>query len=416
MSIPNADPRVFGFDLNQGLVPNNDHDGGWGASVPSSDGGDDGGGAWGAAVPSSDGDAGGVVSSSGGSVRPVHAPPQAAIPAHTQPQSQPQGLYRPTPSAPLHAPADQNATVAVPRYANHMASGVSPQGGTYAGLENRPQPQQPPQGHPNAVPGYPWQGHPEQGYSKPLLGPDGTSPMRAGGPNLPAYATAPQRPQGYTGAAYPLNTPGVQEQNAGNPLFGGFAGIDMAALDAELATDWSGKGRDRRKKNRAKRKAARADAKAGKGREVQGKNGHYVYYQYALEGNPIKIVVSGAPSKLPVGTIVREGDPRWSAITAEIGTWADYVLARRKTRVTGTALALTAASNIVAQAAGGRRRRRRGRGRARGGVPAAGAEDLTLYEDDSGGLPPWAVPLGLAAAAGLVLFLATREPAKPPKK
>lgn len=379
-----SDPRIYGFS-DQGLVLDDTFSSGFGEAVPSSD----------SAPP--------VRASHDGTVS-AQAQEQAAQQAAAQNfqngvQQEPQAPM-PNGPQPVYGPGQQSAQTAIDRQDQstpYLYPGV-PNAGAYAGLVNRPQPAQPPARH-SGPPGYPWRGHPNMAYSQPLLGPNGTSPMRRGGPNLPAYATAPTQPMGYTGAVYPLNTPGVQEQNNGNPLFAGFAGVDFGSLDAHLDSELG-----RTKK-----------AKQPKSRDVRGRNGKWVYRQFA-DGS-IQIVVSNSAS-LPVGSrLTAQSHPRqWNAITAEIGTWQQFIKDRWAKRGQ-TALTLLDAGTKVAGQFKGRRRKKRRRRRRRKAAPSP-APDIVYdagEEDEGEGLPPWALPaiLGLVGLAGLA-FVATRNP--PPSR
>jgi len=385
-----SDPRIYGFS-DQGLVLDDTFNPGFGGSVPSSD-----------SAPA-------VRASHDGTVS-VQAQEQAAqqafqneAPENPQvPVQVPMQAPAQTGPQPVYGPGEQNAQTAVSRQDQstpYLYPGV-PNSGAYAGLVNRQQPAQPPARH-SGPPGYPWHGHPNTAYSQPLLGPNGTSPMRRGGPNLPAYATAPQQPMGYTGAVYPLNTPGVQEQNNGNPLFGGFAGVDFGSLDAHLDSEL---GRTKKEK-------------LPKSRDAQG-GGGWVYRQFA-DGS-IQIVVSNSAS-LPVGKQINaQSHPRqWNAITAEIGTWQQFLKDRWAKRGQ-TALTLLDAGTKVAGQFKGRRRKKRRRRRRRKAAPSP-ASDIVYDtgEEDEGegeGLPPWALPalLGFLALGGLV-FVATRNPPPSPR-
>jgi hypothetical protein len=188
----------------------------------------------------------------------------------------------------------------------------------------------------------------------------------------------------YTGAVYPLNTPGVQQQNNGNPLFGGFSGIDFGSLDAHLDSEL---GRAKQPK----------EEKEPKSRDVQGR-GNWVYRQF--EDGSIQIVVSGHPS-LPVGDrITAQSHPRqWNAITAEIGTWQQFIKDRWAKRGQ-TALTLLEAGGKVAEKAKGRKKRRRRRSAP---MPDALPEPLTV-EEESEGLPSWVLPavMGTILIGGLI--------------
>ena len=380
-----SDPRIYGFS-DQGLVLDDTFNSGLGGAVPSSDG----------APP--------VRASHDGTVS-AQAQEQAAQQVAAQNfqngvQAVPQVPQAPMPNGPqpVYGPGEQSAQTAISRQDQstpYLYPGV-PNSGAYAGLVNRQQPAQPPARH-SGPPGYPWHGHPNTAYSQPLLGPNGTSPMRRGGPNLPAYATAPQQPMGYTGAVYPLNTPGVQEQNNGNPLFAGFAGVDFGSLDAHLDSELG-----RTKK-----------AKPPKSRDAQG-GGGWVYRQFA-DGS-IQIVVSNSAS-LPVGSrLTAQSHPRqWNAITAEIGTWQQFIKDRWSKRGQ-TALTLLDAGTKVAGQFKGRRRKKRRRRRRRKAAPSPAPDIVydTGEEDEGEGLPSWALPaiLGFVGLAGLA-FVATRNPPPP---
>ena len=391
-----GDPRVYGFSYTEGVVPNNVFDAGFGAAVPSSDSapvvraGSDGTVSQQAQQQAHQQTQQQVQTSRGAQQQYQQQHMQMLQPAQTA-----QPLYRPVPTAPLYPPADQGAQAQIPRTAASMPGMPAlypavPNAGAFAGLDNRPQPPQPPPAH-RGPPGYPWQGHPHMAYSKPLMGPDGTSPLHRGGPNLPAYATAPPQPMAYTGAVYPLNTPGVQEQNNGNPLFGGFAGVDLGALDLHLDSevgDLSGRRADRRAQ------------KAPKSRDARGGNGLWSYRQFA--NGSIQIVVSNNAS-LPVGKVITaQSHPRqWNAITAEIGTWQQFIKDRWAKRGQ-TALTLLEAGTKIA----GKRKRRRGKGRRRR-RKSAPPPDMPYMppEEEEAGLPPWAVPAGILAVGGIVLAL-----------
>ena len=394
--ITDGDPRVYGFSYREGVVPNSVFDVGFGDSVPSSDG----------APP--------VRASTDGTVS-QQAQQQAQVQTSRGAQQQYQdqnvqalqaaqdarALYRPAPTAPLHPAANQNAQAQVSRSAPSMPAlypGV-PNAGAFAGLENRPQPPQPPTPH-RGPPGYPWQGHPQAGQPHPLMGPNGTSPLHRGGPNLPAYAAAPQQPMAYTGAVYPLNTPGVQQQNNGNPLFGGFSGVDFGALDDHLDSEL---GRIRKPKKE----------KAPKSRDAQG-GGDWVYRQFA-DGS-IQIVVSRHPS-LPVGKRItaQSHSRQWNAITAEIGTWQQFIKDRWAKRGQTALTLLDAGTKVAGQFKGKKKRRGRRRRRRKAAAPMPDISyDTGEDEEEEGeGMPPWALPaiLGLVALGGLVLVATSRGPA-----
>ena len=234
------------------------------------------------------------------------------------------------------------------------------------------QPRQPPVGH--SPPGYPWQGHPQIAYSQPFLGPDGTSPQTRSGPNIGAYATAPGEPMAFTGGGYPYAAAGTYVPVPGQmPNPGALAGFNTE--------DYGGK---------AERKARRAARKAGrKQRDEWGANRKYLYRQYS-DGR-IKVLVSGDPRKLPVGSMLQPGTPGWSAITSEIGTWADYAASRRIANISAATTGLSAFTQMY-----GKKKRKKGRRK----LPPM--DDYREEEEEEPGLPKW-VPL--AAIGGAVLLL-----------
>lgn len=392
--ITDGDPRVYGFSYSEGIVPNSIFDSGFGEAVPSSDG-----------APPVRASADGTVSQQAQeqaqvqTSRGVQQQYQAQNMQVLQSEQSARSLYRPAPTAPMYPAANQNAQAQVSRGAPSMPAlypGV-PNAGAFAGLENMPQPPMPPTPH-RGPQGYPWQGHPQAGQPHPLMGPNGTSPLHMGGPNLPAYATAPQQPMAYTGAVYPLNTPGVQQQNNGNSLFGGFAGVDFGALDDHLDSEL---GRTKKEK----------EPKAPKSRDAQGKGG-WVYRQFA-DGS-IQIVVSDSPS-LPVGTrLTAQSHPRpWNAITAEIGTWQQFIKDRWSRRGQAALSLLDAGTKVAGQIKGRKKRRRRRRRKAAAAPMPEIPYDTGEDEGEGEGMPQWALPaiLGLVGLAGLAIWASGNRPA-----
>ena len=238
------------------------------------------------------------------------------------------------------------------------------------GLEVGFQPRQPPAGH--TPPGYPWQGHPQIAYSQPFLGPDGTSPQTRSGPNIGAHAAAPPDPLAFTGAGYPYAAAGTYVPVPGQmPNPGALAGLNTE--------DYGGK---------AERKARRAARKADRNqRDAWGDNRRYLYRQFS--DGAIKILVSGDPRKLPVGSVLKPGTPGWSAITAEIGTWADYAASRGIANISAATTGLSAFTQMYGKKKRKKRRRK---------LPPG---DFPVPEEEPG-LPKW-VPL--AAIGGAVLLL-----------
>jgi hypothetical protein len=245
------------------------------------------------------------------------------------------------------------------------------------------------QGHGNTIPGYPWQGHPNQAYSQPFLGPGGTSPLHRSGPNVGAYANAPGVPGAVSGSGYPQAVAGTYVPVPGQPSpFAGYAGFDP---DADLGDAAS------RKARRAVRRTAPI--------VVQGRGFTYrlTYGTNGMDGD-IVIVVSGEPNALPVGSVVSKGSARWSAIVAEVGTWAANKARRRQ----DTARAVAAGMVGVTRAATGGRRRRRRRRRRGGGQVVYDPPVDDLEEEETPGLPPWLLPVGLGVMA-IVIVMASKK-------
>ncbi len=406
-----GDPRIYGFDLEGGLSPNTAFEGDWGeSSVPDSDGGGEvlrtnGGGSYQLVQeqppqPQPPAPAPAPMTAQV-PAQPLYAAPNT-VPLYQQPPTGQQAqITAQTPAQPLYAPPN---TVPLYKFEGQSGSGaggalMQPYPAAFAGVAvQTPQPL-PPRGH--LPQHYPWQGHPEAGAHRPYTGPDGTMPMRRGDPNLPSYATAPQPPQDYTGAGYPLSPRGTYVPVNGQPPPGAYAGIDFGALDEYLG-DLSGK--EERQERRSERKADKAD----KSRTVTGKGG-WGYRQY--KDGTIEITVSQHRS-LPVGTkLTAQSHPKaWNAITAEIGTWDQY--RQERLRAAGTAaLSLTAAAGGAASSLlGKKKRRRRGRRRrqAEAAPPPEGPSEEGITEEPAEeGLPPWAIPVGLALVGGLIFFVAS---------
>ena len=282
-----------------------------------------------------------------------------------------------------------------------VRTGNDPRHADIGRLEVNFDPRQPPvgdrppgypyQGHGNTIPGYPWQGHPNQAYSKPFLGPGGTSPQIRSGPNVGAYAVAPGDPMAVSGSGYPQAVQGTYVPLPGQPPpFVGYGGFDPD-MPADLG-------------DAAARKARRT-ARRTAPIIVNGAGGFAYKLYYGTNGmdGQIEIMVSGEPDVLPEGTIVKRGSSRWSAIIREVGTWADNKAGKRR----ATASAIAAGLTNVTQAALGKRRRRRRR-RRRGGQVVI---DPRMYEEEeeeeeSPGLPPWLLPVALGVGA-IVLVMAS---------
>ena len=247
------------------------------------------------------------------------------------------------------------------------------------GLEVIQQPAQPPQGHASTIPGYPWEGHPQIAYSQPLLGPGGTSPMRRGGPNLPAYAVAPGTPHAYTGAGYPYATPGTYTPVPGQTPFVGYAGPDL------------GRSAQERRVDRQDRRDRAALARQAQKNQIDVTDGPYVYRLYS--SGAIRILRSPKGGE---GKIINPGEPGYDAIIATVGTFR-----QNKQKQAFSALSATAQgiNKITGAFTGPRRRRGRGRGRAPQGPPP----EFIAPEDTK--LPGWVIPV-VGGGIGLVLLVA----------
>lgn len=253
-------------------------------------------------------------------------------------------------------------------------------------LQMRAQPAQPPQGHADTIPGFPWQGHPEIAYSQPFTGPDGTSPMRRGGPNVGAYAAAPQEPRTYTGSAYPQAVPGTYVPNQGQPSIGGYAGVDLGYLDQYLGAV----SKEERMDRRMDRKLARQERKDAPV-DVRDPDGVYVYRLHS--DGMIEIVVSGNPRVLPVGSRLFSNDSRWHAIIGQVGSWKQNKARQRSATMSAIAQGIT---SITQAATGGKKK---GKGR-----KAGPGQDYSPAPEPSG-LPGWVVPVAVGGVALTLLVV-----------
>lgn len=280
----------------------------------------------------------------------------------------------------VHASVPDSHSAPVVRHDDVVRTGNNAVPASMGGLEVIEQPAQPPQGHASTIPGYPWEGHPEIAYSQPFMGPEGTSPMRRGGPNVGAYAAAPPQPTAYQGAAYPYATPGTYTPNNGQTPFAGYAGMDLGGREERMER------RMDRKSDRQERKTAPID--------VRDANG-YLFRLY--HDGMIEVLVAG-DDDIPAGTRVYPGQRWHRAITAQVGTWQENKRKQTLSALTATARGI---ENITAAATGGRRRRkRRGRRRGRQGPPPA----FTAPAEDKK-LPGWVLPAAVGGV-GLVLLVA----------
>lgn len=423
-----SDPRVYGYDYENGLTPNFAFDGQWAGTD---------------AVPSSD--SGEVVRMSeiyqiqnqerqAQQAQAQHSQAVAAM-EHQQRlyqqslQAQPvyappatHNFYEPVPTRPLYPeqgavfqPMVQPPSTAA--FAGAHAHAQPRHSADLSGLMLRPQPPAVPA--PHAVPPYPWKAHGQPGS---FDGPEGTSPMSRGGPNVGAFAAAPGVPRDYTGAAYPMAAPGTYVPRDGMPPFAGYAGLDLSGLDQALAgygndESW----RDRQRAKSEQRKAARAERKAeaalinyekperGQYRDVTGKDGQYKYRQFQ---DGIIRIMEGSPARQ--GLLLAEGDAStakaWRAITNEIGTWDQYVSGRRDSRIKAAGSILETAGKAVSTIAGGqkKKKRRKKKGRRAAGAAAPAPMDDFTEEPEESGLPSWVLPVGIGVAVLGVIFLATQ--------
>lgn len=459
-----ADPRVYGFDLQNGeLTAINAFDGQWGfGEVPSSDGSPEYEEKQSAQAAKSavQGEvqlqvlqqranaAAGVTQAAAAALSSTSAPAAVVRAASAEqamftPNARPvfavkptENLYRPPAAQPLYqmpggTPIFQDTNVrplygfeqqaaqqaaqqsAVQPYANAMVqrtpvaafgnpgtAGTPGTPGDLSGLILRTPPPAVPA--PHRVPPYPARGHqfPPQMFD----GPEGTSPMRRGDPNVSAYAAAPKVPRDLTGGTYPYMGSGTyirQDQ----PRFAGYAGVDLADLDMVLGTTDP---------------AAPADTidykapKKSQYRDVAGSGG-YVYRQFA-DGS-IEIRVSGNVKALPTGTLIKKTDAKkWNAITGEIGTWESYREARRKAIGKGVALAAGLATNVAG--AIGRKKRRKGKKRRKAAAAAAPvvveapAPEGEIPAEETSGLPSWAIPVGVGVAILLFVTMSGKKEGK----
>lgn len=329
-SYQQVSPEVYGYDYNIGPVPQDIFSGGQWGDVPSSDG---------AAVNQE------VLAAGGGGIVDDR-------------MSQPHNI----PNMP-----------AVPEAVN-LRGEIRPQGYPWQGHG-------PPQG-------YPWQGHPP---SAPLMGPGGSSPIRRGGPNMPAYTPGSPYPtmDTTTNSGYPLTVPSQMAPNPGQPMMGYYGGIDLGNLDMHLGSMGAPSGR------------SRTESKGG-----------YTYEQFS-DGS-IKIVATSDPAgQYLVGqTLTSSNDPsRWQAITDDIGTWQEY-RSGRLTAGVGLAQQLlqlgtqtytqirTAGQQPATQAAQTPTRVRRPVRRASTPAPTISAAPIVAPS----GVPSWVKVVGGVAGAGVLLF------------
>lgn len=464
-----ADPRMYGFDLQTGdLVPVNAFDGQWGfGDVPSSDGPTEssenrqnrqeqavqqGEAHLQNLQAQANAAAGATQAAAAAMVPPAVARAASAEQAMFTPNARPvfgvkpaESLYQPPAAQPLYkmpggTPIFQDTNVrplygfeqraaeqaaaqsAAQPYANAMVqrtpvaafgspgvaapvagAPIRPVSPDLSGLILRTPPPAVPA--PHRVPPYPAQGHrfPPQMFD----GPEGTSPMRRGDPNVGAYAAAPKVPRDLTGGTYPYMGSGTyirQDQ----PRFAGYAGIDLADLDIALGTAAA----EPAAPAAPAPKIDYAKAKKSQYRDVAGSGG-YVYRQFA-DGS-IQILVTGNVKALPTGTIIKkEGKDakRWNAITGEIGTWESYRQARLKAVGRGVGIAAGLATSVAG--AIGRKKRRKGKKRRKAAAAAPAPVEAPLPEaeppaEEEGGLPSWAIPVGIGAAVLLFVMMGKKD-------
>lgn len=194
-----------------------------------------------------------------------------------------------------------------------------------------------------------------------------TGPLLRGDPNMPAFAP-------------PVHIELGQDQQArGGPQNGAYAGEDFGAAEVNYAKPGLGSYRD-----------------------VRG-SGNWVYRQF--RDGVIQILVS-QDRRLPVGTLLSPdpkvaGHAQWNAITGEIGTWQMYAAQR------GSAIAKALVDSTTA-AAGSLKTQKRNKKRQMPAPPMP----ASVVEEETSGIPSWAILAGVAALAGGALYLATRPDKK----
>lgn len=430
------DPRVYGYDYEEGLVPNFAFDGQWGSTqngpVPSSDGN-------GQVVRLSELQGRGTQQAYE-QYEAANEPTPSLIEQLRQSQQgftqevAAQPVYQPAPTAPLYKleqtaplyqmpgekqapgsnfsagsetyppnfPAYSGAQIQQMQeaYAQRQAQAAAPQGET-AGLTWRTMPPAVPASH--AVQGYPWQGHKLPGA---FMGPNGTSPMWRGGPNISAHADAPAPPTDRTGAAYPKNQPGTYVPNNGMTPFAGYAGLDFAGLDAVLEGYGARGDREARREERQDKREARKyekslidyeDPKRGSYRDVAGKGG-YFYRQF--EDGTLRVMEK---SPKLAGNVLYEYDQdlakrkKWKAITNEIGTWDQHVSERRSGRLEAAGSILSAVGEALGKG------KKRGKKRKKASADVAPTMSMDT-EEPASEMPSWLIPA--AIVTGIVVIFA----------
>lgn len=235
----------------------------------------------------------------------------------------------------------------------------------------------------------------------PFRGPGGTTPLNRGGPNLPAYAPPIQEA---AGGVIPATTawPGTTNQAPVQPStpyaqhyqWAGFGYNDARGMGAPHPTYGGAfdflKADPGRKQARQQRRAIRQSL--AQYRDEPGKNGHYLYRQYA-DGR-IQIL-SGPWGEGKMLTSTGQHAAKWRAITAEIGPFA--LASGAVTGLTSALTALTALSTAAAPLIGQQ-------------APAMPEETyVPEAAPATGGIPTVAWVVGGVALLGGIVMLARRS-------
>lgn len=220
--------------------------------------------------------------------------------------------------------------------------------------------------------------------------------MRRGGPNLPSPSVSTAYPQidPQTAGGYPYAPATQMGPPPGHaPAAAAFGGIDLGRLDAQLGSLGAGDlGRSKKTKSR----------------DVMGRNGVYSYRQFS--SGDIQILDTSDPAgKSLIGTTIKQGDPRWQAITNDIRPWSEYKSGRIGTNVgiatqllslgTDTYVKLTGrqATPAPRQATPAPRRRR---------TPVTTSQTpMSFAPSAPAGIPMWAKVGGSLAGTALLVFV-----------
>ena len=251
-----------------------------------------------------------------------------------------------------------------------------------------------PQGYPwsghELPPAYPWEGH---AASTPNTGIEGRSPLTQGGPNFPAPSVSTAYPQidPQSGGGYPYAPATQMGPPPGHaPAAAAFGGLDLGQLDAHLHAVVPDMGRTKR-------------TKKVKSRDVPGQNGIYTYRQFS--NGDIKVLDTSDPAgRSMVGTTITQGDPRWQAITSDIGTWADYKSGRIGSRIGLATQLLNVGTDTYTKIKGGQQAPRRSKSKRAAAGPSA-ATPAPYMAPALPSVPTWAKVAGGVTGTALLLFV-----------